>query len=298
MDESENRSVNATRAMARRTRLDLISTVAIVIAAAAVVWTSLRSQDAAAARQPPPARSEVPVPSVPLSLAGAALKGSSSARVGLLEFSDFQCPFCGKFSRETLPALTTKYVDTNQVLVAFRHLPLERIHPLAVRAGAVASCSAERGLFWKVHDAFFQEPVLKTEVDISTRAAAAGFSQEDQKQCATFEEAVRRDAGLAESLGVSSTPIFFWATLRAHSLPYVAFLKVRGRSRSSSRRSTNCSVQPQAADDQGLRVGLTGWPQGGLERASARVEAGASGRFHQSQSAVELGSRACRSNRS
>src|SRR3954469_17929551 len=75
-----------------------------------------------------------PLPTEPLPIRGAATKGSWSARLALLEYSDFKCPYCAAFTRQTLPVIEREYVQTGQVLLAFRHLPLRDLHPTATDA--------------------------------------------------------------------------------------------------------------------------------------------------------------------
>jgi hypothetical protein len=93
----------------------------------------------------------------PVSLAGATLQGSPSAKVAVIEYLDFECPYCGKFARETLPALDAGYIRTGKVLLAVRHYPLPN-HQLAVKAAEAAECAGEQGKFWEMHLRLFQEP--------------------------------------------------------------------------------------------------------------------------------------------
>src|SRR6186997_2096475 len=113
-----------------RTILDLGSTVLSVLTCLVVLGFVARDQFGSA---PNPQREEAPLPTAPISLAGVPAKGHPQARVVVLEFSDFQCPFCSKFVSDTLPEIEKKYVQPGQVRMAFRHLPLS-IHQNAVPA--------------------------------------------------------------------------------------------------------------------------------------------------------------------
>src|SRR6266849_2191958 len=104
--------------------LDIAASIAMIGAAGTVAWPILHGSGGRAVR---PA---VTIPTEPLSLEGAPILGSASARVVIVEFSDFECPFCAKFVSETLPSLKHKYIDTGLVMLAFRHFPLP-IHPHA-----------------------------------------------------------------------------------------------------------------------------------------------------------------------
>jgi hypothetical protein len=98
------------------------------------------------------------VPTAPQSLEGAALKGDPKAPVVIIEYSDYQCPFCAKSERETLPELDQKYIGTGQVQLAFRHHPLSRLHPFATQAAEAAVCAGRLGKFWEMHAALFADP--------------------------------------------------------------------------------------------------------------------------------------------
>lgn len=87
-------------------------------------------------------------------MAGDQYRGSLDAPLTVIEFSDFQCPFCQRHNAETQPALDEKYVDTGKVLWVYKHFPLN-IHPQAPAAGVAAECAAEQGKFWEMHAALF-----------------------------------------------------------------------------------------------------------------------------------------------
>lgn len=195
-----------------RTALDVVATIALVVASGVLVWNVLRPRPAEGAREGNARqRAEIPLPAEPIDLTGVVLKGNADAPVGLVEFSEFQCPFCSRFATETLPGLTTKYVDTGQVLVGFRHLPLETIHPYARDAALIATCAASQGRFWNVHDAFFKGPAASSSTEFRRRALVAGLDQIELDRCLKLpetEQKVRSDIELAQALSLRSTPVF------------------------------------------------------------------------------------------
>jgi protein-disulfide isomerase len=120
--------------------LDRAASISLIaLCAVAIVWivrdlaadspgpSAAATRAAAASR--PTGRPAPAVPAAPISLDGAALKGSPDARAVLIIYSDFECPYCARFANDTWPAIEEKYVTTGKVRVAFRPLPLERIHP-------------------------------------------------------------------------------------------------------------------------------------------------------------------------
>lgn len=87
-------------------------------------------------------------------VAGDQYRGNLEAKVTVVEFSDFQCPYCQQHEQETQPVLDETFVDTGEVLWVFKHFPLS-IHPQAPAAGAAAECAAEQGKFWEMYNALF-----------------------------------------------------------------------------------------------------------------------------------------------
>jgi protein-disulfide isomerase len=154
---------------------------------------------------------EAVLPAEPLSLEGAQFRGNLTAKVVLLEYSDFQCPYCGRFARETLPDLQRQYVDTGRVLLAFREDPLEQLHPFALAAAEAAECAGRQGQFWKMHDLTFADQKHLDQATLHTHARAVGLdvAQFDTCLTETGPAAVRADAKSAADLTVSGTPTFF-----------------------------------------------------------------------------------------
>jgi protein-disulfide isomerase len=132
----------------------------------------------------------------------------------VVEFSDFQCPYCRAFANETLPALIAKYVDTGMVLFAFRHFPLAEIHPFAERAGVLAECARLQNRFWEVHDSLFGDPHSTLQASIDRAAEAAKLDGTTLDRCMQDQgpQALAADQGRGRQAGVSGTPSFFVGT--------------------------------------------------------------------------------------
>ncbi|MAG59278.1 hypothetical protein CMO96_00610 [Candidatus Woesebacteria bacterium] len=99
---------------------------------------------------------EVGVGDIVVELGNAQTKGNKDAKVVLVEFSDFECPFCSRFYSTTLPQIEQNYVDTGKILFAYKHLPLTQIHSNAQSAAEASLCAADQGKFWEYHDRIFQ----------------------------------------------------------------------------------------------------------------------------------------------
>lgn len=182
--------------------LDVVATVAMAVAACVLLWAVIRS--------PARPQSAPPVPTDPVSINGAATLGTSTAGVAVIEFSDFQCPFCRKFARETLPELKAKYIDSGLVKFVFRHNPLTTIHAQARAAAEAAECAGRQGKFWDVHDRLFQDPPKLMEADLVEQARAVGLDVSEFRKCLAGQTAdrVTQDTALARTLKLTGTPAF------------------------------------------------------------------------------------------
>ena len=138
------------------------------------------------------------------------MMGSAGAKIALIEFSDFQCPFCAQFAKGTLPEIKAKYVDTGKVMFVFRHNPLSQMHPRAEAAALASECAVEQGKFWELHDLLFKDPRKIEEADVLGYAADTGLDLKAFRTCLAGPsiERVRRDSDVAKALRLTATPVF------------------------------------------------------------------------------------------
>lgn len=139
--------------------------------------------------------------------------GRADAPVTIVEYTDFQCPFCARHATTTLPEIRRKYVATGQVRYILRDLPLSSIHPLARDAALVGRCVAELGddSFWVYHDQVFDRQRGMTRDTILRAAATAGLAAGGVQAClrtTRFDSALEADRKMAERAGFSGTPAF------------------------------------------------------------------------------------------
>lgn len=97
-----------------------------------------------------------PAPKQDVAIGHLPILGNKDAAVTVIEFSDFQCPFCDQFVKNTYPQLKKEYIDTGKIAFAYRHFPLTSIHPNATPAAIASECANEQGKFWEYHDTLFQ----------------------------------------------------------------------------------------------------------------------------------------------
>ena len=161
----------------------------------------------------PAAAPQPPLPAE-LTIQGAPMKGSADAPVAIVEFSDFQCPFCERHFSQTMGLLDKEYISTGKVKYVFRHFPLERIHPQAFKASEAAECASGEGKFWDMHDRLFANQRMLKPPDLLKHAEAVGLNGAKFASCLTGETAarIRADLTLGAQAGVMATPNFFLGT--------------------------------------------------------------------------------------
>jgi protein-disulfide isomerase len=165
---------------------------------------SLRSQAKVAMHlQAPPAyRAEV-------SSEGSPFRGSGGARVTLVEFQDFHCPFCERV-QPALAQLMERYGD--RIKLVYRDFPIDQLHPQARAAHEAARCAKDQGKFWEYHDVLFARPKDSSPENLKAYAREAGLDLGGFERCVTertYEAAVQRDIDDGIRAGVTGTPTFF-----------------------------------------------------------------------------------------
>lgn len=161
-----------------------------------------------AAAPKPQRRGPDPARQYEIALDGAPMRGSKDAKVTIVEFSDFQCPYCGRVE-PTLARILKEYGD--DVRLAFKHLPLS-MHPKAMPAHRAALAAGEQGKFWEMHDKIFANQADLSEAAYERYAEELGLDIERFKRDMTskaLEQKIEADKREAAALGVSGTPSFF-----------------------------------------------------------------------------------------
>jgi len=146
------------------------------------------------------------------------IEGDSAARVWIIDASDFQCPYCADWQRNTHEALRAEYVRTGKVKVAFVNFPLEQ-HPNAMPAARAAMCAGVQGRFWPVHDALFETQERWAAMSdaapaFESIARTAGVRLAEWRSCISsgaMDPLIIADRERAATAGVASTPTFIIA---------------------------------------------------------------------------------------
>lgn len=153
----------------------------------------------------------VKVTSPTVVLAGSHRIGSSGATVAVVEFSDYQCPYCRDFHERIYPRLKKEFVDTGAVQFVHKDLPLKSIHPQALPAALAASCAGLQKHFWPMHEALYANHGKLSPTLYPQLARELGLDEPKFSACLADparEEFVMRDTLEAQKLGISGTPSF------------------------------------------------------------------------------------------
>ena len=167
----------------------------------------MEQQVAAAAGKngpPQPARAR-------LHMEGAPMLGSKDAPITVVEFSDYQCPFCQRFHLQTYGQLKKDYIDTGKVRFYTRDLPIDQLHPNATRAAQAARCAGDQGQFWALRDIMSAHPEALDMTSLVADATQLHLNADTFKSCVEtgkYQEAVKSDLLEAMKIGADGTPSF------------------------------------------------------------------------------------------
>ncbi len=159
-----------------------------------------------------------PPQKVAVSIDDDAMLGNKNAPVTIIEFSDFQCPFCRSFWKSTLPLIKSNYIDTGKVRLVYRDFPLS-FHSSSHLAAEAAECAKDQDKYWPMHDKIFSEQaksgegtVLFTATEVKKWGSQIGLSAGNFEQCLSsgkYRAEVDKDLADGTAAGVSGTPSFF-----------------------------------------------------------------------------------------
>jgi protein-disulfide isomerase len=153
-----------------------------------------------------------PVANAIVSLRDVMIKGNVTARVALVEFADYECPFCGRYATQSFPEVEREYIDTGKIRYAFIDFPLESIHPQSVKAAEAALCAGDQGKYWDMHDRLMRNQSALSPSALPTHAAAIGLDQARFADCLSGAQhlaTVRKHQDLGRAVGVRATPTIF-----------------------------------------------------------------------------------------
>jgi protein-disulfide isomerase len=168
----------------------------------------------AAAIAPKPSPAPAPAEKVQMNVGNGWYSiGRADAPVTLVEFGDYQCPFCKKFHTDAYGELKKNYIDAGKVRFVSRDLPLE-FHPLALRAAQAARCASDQGKYWELRNALYSDAAPPDDSAIKKAAESVALDLTVFQACLSsdkYKEDVKKDASDAAALQITGTPTFVLA---------------------------------------------------------------------------------------
>ncbi len=195
-----------------------ILTAGVMVSGSLLYTNNAKTQLGAQINGDPSAQPD-PGAKVDVSVDNDAILGSKNAKVTVIEFSDYQCPFCRSFWKEVFVQMKKDYIDTGKVRFIYRDYPLS-FHPMSVPSAQAAECAHEQGKYWEFHDKIFGEEdklgqgttVTYTVQDLKKWAAAIGVNSSQFNQCldsGKYKAEVEKDLADGTAAGVNGTPSTF-----------------------------------------------------------------------------------------
>lgn len=184
-----------------RSITDLAVTLLIVVTCVVLLWKALA----------PPSGPEAPIPANPIPIEGAPGRGSATASVVIVGFSDYECIFCYRFEQSVLPAIEDRYIRTGVVQLVYRHYPIESIHPNALRAAAASVCADRQGHFLEMHERLFRHQKDLSRETIVAQATGVGLDLVAFEGCIDSDEIVgqvKSEGAASAALIPTGTPAF------------------------------------------------------------------------------------------
>jgi protein-disulfide isomerase len=171
----------------------------------------------------------------PVVVTGAPARGSASAKVMMVEVSDYHCPFCRRHTLTTQPQIDAEYINTGKVRYVFVDYPIDQLHPDAFKAHEAANCAGEQGKYWEMHAKLFDQPPPRDggqlPAVLASQAQSVGVDAGQWKACmdaGKYSKPVRENVDRMQNLGVDSTPTFLIGLTPAPGQPMKVLKVVRG----------------------------------------------------------------------
>lgn len=146
-----------------------------------------------------------------IELGDVSQRGANDAPVTLIEFSDYQCPYCKRHATTVMPSLIKSYVDTGKVRFIMREYPITTLHARAVEASEAALCAGDQDQYWAMHDSLFNDQKANTDENFQQMAASISLDATAFSECMSsnkFMERIKADQAEGQKLGISGTPSF------------------------------------------------------------------------------------------
>ena len=213
---------------ARPLETELATAQASLLQAQTTAQQQAAAQEAAQAAAQQTAQQQQEVKRYDVPVDDDPILGPETAEITIIEFSDYECPFCQKWVNEVLPRLREKYGD--KVRLVYRDYPLIGLHDNAAPAAEAANCANDQNRYWDYHDLLFAGANGLNRAAYESYAESLGLQMDEFKACLDdrrHQKEVEADVQFASELGVQSTPTFFINGLAlVGAQPYEVFERV------------------------------------------------------------------------
>jgi protein-disulfide isomerase len=150
-----------------------------------------------------------------MSVQGELFRGDASSTVAIIEYGDFECPFCRHFQHDVYPQVLDKYIKSGKVKYFYRDMPLP-FHSHALPAARAARCAGEQGRYWEMYDALFADKLASTAAEIDDQAKGVGVDTVKLDACVNsdrFAAVIHRNVDEASKMQIRGTPTFLIGTM-------------------------------------------------------------------------------------
>jgi protein-disulfide isomerase len=165
-----------------------------------------------------------------IDITGEPARGSATARVTMVEVSDYHCPFCRRHMQQTQPQIDREYINTGKVRHVFVDYPIEQLHPEAFKAHEAANCAGDQGKYWDMHSKLFVSPTRDVN-ELVSQAESLGLNGAAFRACLTgnkYAAPVRDSVARMQKMGVDSTPMFLIGLTPGAGQPMKVLKVVKG----------------------------------------------------------------------
>jgi protein-disulfide isomerase len=174
---------------------------------------------------------EAPFKETLIGIDGGGVYGKPDAKVTIVEFTDYQCPFCARYSNDTFSQIEKEYIETGRVRYVVRDYPIEAAHPQAFKAHEAVHCAADQGKRHEMHKRIFANQRTMSVNDLVSHAAALGLDTSRFEKClaeGTHAAKIRSAIAAGEHAGVRGTPTFFVGLTEPDSAKLKAVRRIVG----------------------------------------------------------------------
>jgi protein-disulfide isomerase len=170
-----------------------------------------------------------------VAVAGEPARGSASAKLTMVEVSDYHCPFCRRHTLQTQPQIDADYINTGKIRYVFIDYPIDQLHPNAFKAHEAANCAGDQGKYWEMHNKLFANPPPRDAgqlmPELLSQAQTIGIDSGKFRTCldgGRYATPVRDSVARMQQLGIDSTPTFLIGVTPAPGQPLKILKAIKG----------------------------------------------------------------------